>query len=109
MAKKVSTREASGPISRREAFVSHGALSARGHSGPADSMIFGELPQDQRETIRKLPDINYVVSSYNTPIGVHSHSQGWVIPNTKYSRTTSKHQSQLRRGAAESGSPVKYT
>jgi hypothetical protein len=30
MAKKVSTREASGPISRREAFVSHGALSARG-------------------------------------------------------------------------------
>ena len=49
MPRKVSTREASGPISRREAFVSHGALSARGHTGPGDSMIFGELPQDQRE------------------------------------------------------------
>jgi len=109
MAKKVPTRDASGPISRREAFVSHGALSARGHTGPGDAMIFGELPHDQRETISKLPDINYVVSSYSTPIGVHSHSQGWVIPNTKYSRTTSKHQSQLRRGAADSGSPVKYT
>lgn len=108
MAKKVPTRDASGPISRREAFVSHGALSARGHTGPGDSLIFGELPGTARESMKSLSDIDYVVHSYSTPIGVHSKSQGWVIPDVKYSRTTSKHQSQLRRGAAESGSPVKY-
>lgn len=108
MPRKVSTRDASGPISRREAFISHGALSARGHTGPGDSLMFGELPAKHREALSSVPDINYVVSSYSTPIGVHSHSQGWIIPETKYSRTTSKHQSQLRRGASDSGSPVKY-
>jgi hypothetical protein len=110
MAKKVSTREASGPISRREAFVSHGALSARGHSGPGDHLLFGRAQAGTAagNAFKDIHDADYVVMSYSTPIGVHSHSQGWVIPNTKYSRTTSKHQSQLRRGAAESGSPVKY-
>ena len=108
MAKPVPTRDASGPISRREAFVSHGALSARGHSGPSDHLLFGSLPSSYSKTLKGLDDANYVVKSYDTPIGFHSEEHGWVIPKVKYSRTTSKHQSQVRKGAEESGRPVKY-
>jgi hypothetical protein len=103
MAKKISTRKAYEPISRREAFVTHGALSARTHTGPGDQLNFGRMSEGSKEAIRSLSDIDYVVHSYATPIGVHSTSQGWVIPEDKYSSTTSKHQSQVRRGASMSG------
>ncbi len=102
MAKRISTRNAYEPISRREAFVSHGALSARTHTGPGDQLNFGKMSEGSRASIKALSDIDYVVHSYATPIGVHSQSQGWVIPEDKYSSTTSKHQSQLRRGASMS-------
>lgn len=102
MAKKISTRKAYEPISRRESFVSHGALSARTHTGPGDQLNFGKMSEGSRATIKALSDINYVVHSYATPIGVYSESQGWVIPEDRYSVTTSKHQGQLRRGASMS-------
>lgn len=108
MAKKVPTRDASGPISRREAFVSHGALSARGHTGPGDHLLFGRAHEGSAagKAFKNVNDADYVVMSYSTPIGVHSPTKGWVIPETKYSSTTSKHQSQLRKGAAASGRPI---
>jgi hypothetical protein len=61
------------------------------------------MSEGSKASIKALSDIDYVVHSYATPIGVHSQSQGWVIPEDKYSVTTSKHQSQLRRGASMSG------
>lgn len=99
MAKKIPVSKAYEPISRREAFVTHGALSARTHTGPGDQLNFGRMSEGSKEAIRSLNDIDYVVHSYATPIGVHSQSQGWVIPEDRYSVTTSKHQSQVRRGA----------
>lgn len=103
MAKKINTRKAYEQISRRESFVSNGALSARTHTGPGDQLNFGKMSEGSRASIKALSDIDYVVHSYATPIGVHSQSQGWVIPEDRYSSTTSKHQSQLRRGASMSG------
>lgn len=100
---KIPIRKAHEPISRREAFVTHGALSARTHTGPGDQLNFGRMSEGSKESIRALSDIDYVVHSYATPIGVHSQSKGWVIPEDRYSATTSKHQSQLRRGASMSG------
>ena len=97
---KVTARTAFEPISRREAFVTGGALSARTHTGPGDQLNFGKMSEGSRSIIKALNDIDYVVHSYATPIGVHSESQGWVIPEDKYSSTTSKHQGQVRRGAA---------
>ena len=52
MAKKVNSKEAVQAISRREAFVGHGAMSARGHSGPGDHLLFGRL-----QTMRICPII----------------------------------------------------
>jgi len=99
MANPISSRKAHEYISRREAFVSHGALAARTHTGPGDQLNFGRMSQGNANIIKALNDVNYVVHSYGTPIGVHSESQGWVIPDEKYSPTTSRHQSILRRGA----------
>ena len=101
MTKRISGKEAPSYIGRREAFVSHGALSARQHTGPGDMLNFGKMGSEHSNIIKHLQDIDYVVHSYNTPIGVHSQSQGWVIPEAKYSPTTSKHQGQLRLGAQE--------
>ena len=97
---RVSGRQAYEPISRREAFVTQGALSARTHTGPGDQLNFGKMSEGSQSMIKALSDIDYVVHSYATPIGVHSESQGWVIPEDKYSVTTSRHQGQLRRGAS---------
>lgn len=97
---KVTARTAFEPISRREAFVTSGALSARTHTGPGDQLNFGKMSENSRSIIKALSDIDYVVHSYATPIGVHSESQGWIIPEDKYSTTTTQHQGQVRRGAA---------
>lgn len=94
------------PISRMEEFKTNGALSARGHYGPGDELMFGRMGESGRSAIKALNDINYVVKSYETPIGVHSESQGWVIPSQKYTGTTSVHQGQLNLGASKSGRPV---
>jgi hypothetical protein len=106
MAKKVNSKEAVQAISRREAFVGHGAMSARGHSGPGDHLLFGRLPQSVGEQMKGVKDVDYVVQSYSTPIGFHSAEHGWIIPDVKYSPTTSKHQTYLKRGAEASGRPV---
>jgi hypothetical protein len=103
MTAPISTRKAHEAISRREAFVSHGALSARQHTGPGDELNFGKMSEGSVASIKHLQDIDYVVHSYATPIGVHSASAGWVIPDDKYSNTTSRHQGILRRGASTQG------
>jgi hypothetical protein len=107
MAKKVNANEAVEKISRRESFESHGAISARGHHGPGDHLLFGRASHNAAgEVFKNIHDADYVVMSYATPIGVHSAQHGWVIPDVKYSPTTSKHQTYLKRGAEASGRPV---
>lgn len=41
--------------------------------------------------------IDFVVWSYGTPIAWHT-GNGWRMPDRRYSVTTSRHQSQVRRG-----------
>lgn len=40
-------------------------------------------------------DVDYVVYSYATPMAWHSQTDGWVMPDAKYSVTTSKFQGTL--------------
>jgi hypothetical protein len=96
------------PISQLKSFATSGSFSGQRISPSAGTdLSFGRLYSGAAlQTIKSLPDINYVVKSYGTPIGVHSESQGWVIPKDKHSMTTSIHQGTLRRGAAASGRPV---
>jgi hypothetical protein len=95
---RISTSRAHQPISRREAFTTHGSLSGRApygeHFGPWDS---GRLPREYVESFQRA---TFAVFSYATPIAWVDESGQWVIPDVRYSVTTSKHQSQARYGAA---------
>jgi hypothetical protein len=43
---------------------------------------------------------DYVVLSYSTPIAWHLPDYGWHVVDTRFSVTTSRHQSLVRRGLA---------
>lgn len=87
---KVSTRNSAALarlIQSRESFRTHGALS--GHSGPLKST--GQLPTEYYDSAKQA---DYVVYSYSTPIAWHRTDQ-WVVPDTRYSVTTSQHQGRV--------------
>lgn len=76
-------------MNANEDFDTHGSL--RGRAGPPGS--FGQLPEDYREDAEQA---DYVVYSYNTPIAWKNAKTGrWTAPGTKYSTTTSRHQSKI--------------
>ena len=76
----------------RESFVGPssrgGALSDVGHDT-------GMLPSHIAEQMRS-DNPSYVVKSYHTPVAWHG-DKGWVVPDIKYSSTTSRLQGTIRR------------
>ena len=80
-----------------EGFATSGALK-----GVASPQWIGPgrmHPEDARElyAIQSVIGIDYVVFSYGTPIAYRTEDTGeWVVPDTRYSVTTSKHQSTIR-------------
>jgi hypothetical protein len=52
-------------------------------------------------TSRDANEIDYVVYSYGTPIAWHIEDGEWIIPDDKYSVTTSNHQGVVRRAIRE--------
>lgn len=72
----------------REPFRTHGAL--RGEAAPP--VFTGHLPTEYHESALHA---TYVVYSYSTPIAWYAHGT-WVVPDTRYSVTTSAHQSRVR-------------
>lgn len=53
---------------------------------------YGSLPLSDVATLLKTPGVQYIVYSYNTPIAWVDRNGTWIVPYTKYSVTTSKHQ-----------------
>jgi hypothetical protein len=85
-------------IAKREDFSTHGAL--RGEFGPFIST--GQLPADWRNLLQIGAD--YVIYSYGTPIAWHRPADDlWIMPDEKYSVTTSRHQSKIFTAIAELG------
>lgn len=81
-------------IAAREPFKTHGAL--RGDTWTVGSPL-GILPDYWRA--RLAADLGtdgrvYMVWSYQTPIAWYTEA-GWVVPDAKYSVTTSHHQGRL--------------
>jgi hypothetical protein len=61
----------------------------------------GRLTGDERDMYREVqPDCDYVVLSYSTPIAWHHPRYGWRVVESKFSATTGRHQSLVRRGLA---------
>lgn len=74
-------------------FKTHGSLcgeptSLRSFQGYSA----GRLPTEYTDSVN---DADYVIFSYATPIAWHTPS-GWVVPDVKYSVSTSKQQTLIR-------------
>lgn len=95
------------PLRNLESFNTHGALCGRAGAF-SDGGSLGRLDRDYHESVKRA---DYVVYSYNTPIAWHVPNRnegwelgngepapvepGWVMPQEKYSVTTSKHQGRI--------------
>lgn len=92
MAKRVTHRNVGEAVTAREPFVGPssrgGGLEDVGHGT-------GMLPSEFAEQMRS-HNPSYVVKSYQTPIAWHG-DKGWVVPDVKYSSTTSRLQNTIRR------------
>lgn len=78
-----------------------------GASNPGDVLFgLGQLPEEWRQVF-KSQNVDYVVFSYATPIAWHvtglGEWNGWVIPDVRYSVTTSRHQGFARVALAIAG------
>lgn len=86
-----------------------GTRSFRGEAGDPGPGLAGWLPEDWREQWRRTRyQIDYVVWSYQTPIAWHLGADDtWVVPNVKYSPTTTTHQTTLERALVRLGERVR--
>jgi len=86
-------------LANREPFRTHGALRAETFSYGA-----GRLPADWWNTFTaRVNVIDYFVYSYQTPIAWHDTEAGWVVPDERYSQTTSVHQGRIRAALTYNG------
>jgi len=95
---RVANRSAHEAIANRREFTGSNFRGSR----MLDSM--GILPNADREVLwhdagRGLFD--YIVYSYATPIAWHTSDRGWVVPDVKYSVSTTRHQSIVRKAVSE--------
>lgn len=74
-------------------FRTHGSL--RGEPVTAGAYATGRLPAEHRDAARATT-VDYVVFSYGTPIAWHDSVTGWVMPDERYSATTSAQQTKIR-------------
>lgn len=80
-----------------EDFTTSGAL--RGSQGAARYNT-GQLPENYRESAR---EATYTVYSYDTPIAWLTPDGVWIVPDVKYSVTTSAHQSKIATAISQIG------
>lgn len=100
-AKRVAIRDAAPAIAERLPFRTYGSL--RGDCPPEDAMTHHDLGRLDRDHGNRLmldylsKRLTFVVYSYATPIAWHRDDVGWYVPDERYSRTTSRHQSLVRQ------------
>ena len=93
--KKVSQADVAPLISQRQPFQ---ASTLRGVPGQAGT---GRMSDDEIRSYRQ-SNPSYTVLSYGTPIAWH-HEGGWQVSPSKYSMTTSRHQSIVKRAIFQQG------
>ena len=94
--KRLNQRQAIAAIARGENFQ---ASALGGYPVSNGGCVI--LGQAYGEALRRFTadadSIRYVVKSYSTPIAWKLEDGTWEVPAEKYSRTTSRHQSVVRR------------
>lgn len=70
-----------------------------GTAGPVYDTAW--LPDPYRSEYRERREfIDYTVVSYATPLAWHDTERGWIMPDVRYSVTTSKAQGRIRPAVA---------
>lgn len=92
MARRVTHKNLGEAVTARESFV---GPSSRGGSIAEVGHDTGMLPAHLAEQMRSHKP-SYVIKSYHTPVAWYGE-KGWVVPDVKYSRTTSRLQGTLKR------------
>jgi hypothetical protein len=83
----------------RKAWSNHSGTFSGEPVEIGDAVAVGKLPEPEADEFRsalRTGAVTYVVRSYSTPIAWNTGA-GWVIPDVRYSITTSKHQGKLYR------------
>lgn len=97
MARYVSKANAAPYIAGLREFTGN---SLQGRRVTPSSVTFGYLPKDHSDVLAdrvRVGAVGYVVYSYGTPIAWHDDALNeWVIPDVKYSSTTSRHQNVVK-------------
>ena len=92
MARRVTHKNLGEAVTAREPFV---GPSSRGGAVEDVGHGTGMLPSEVADQMRSHKP-SYVVKSYNTPVAWYGE-KGWVVPELKYSNTTSRLQNTIRR------------
>ena len=94
--KNITRRQVPEALAERTSF-SASALSAKKFDPPVKGteVSAGRLPEDARAALRSA-EVGYVIYSYITPIAWETAEGEFVIPQVKYSATTSRHQSLVQ-------------
>lgn len=94
MPKYVVLRDVPAQVQNRQPFRMSAAMAGSTHR-----IVVGRLPAVYVAAFdaAQLAADYYVVHSYATPIAWHANGV-WVMPDVKYSRTTTRHQNIVRRG-----------
>jgi hypothetical protein len=80
-------------IGNRKSFRTHGSLAGTDQPSP----LGGRLSGSERQKYNyDYPSMDYVVTSYDTPIAWHTPNEGWYVVKEKFSSTTSRHQNIVR-------------
>lgn len=94
-------RNAGQPIADRETFDTAGRTLWGSYAGDGNIDCTGKLSEEHQTELRNAYAHHghnlYIVWSYFTPIAWGTHGHELYIPAAKYSVTTSKHQSIVRR------------
>lgn len=92
--KYVVLRDVPAKVQTRQPFRMSSTLEGSTHR-----TITGWLPQELQASFREAQKATdfYVVHSYATPIAWHANGT-WVVPDVKYSRTTTRHRNIVCRG-----------
>lgn len=92
--KTVTNRGAEPLIASRKAFTNHSkAFRAESRENGYINRYPGWMPEGFIPSMR---EADYIVYSFQTPIGWHIEGHGWVVPEVSYSQRTNRHQSILR-------------
>ena len=104
--KQMNQRDAIHFIATRQEFKASALSGVNANTGGLQG-AYGRLDNEEFARFKAVEiQVDYVVYSYGTPIAWHTEGNGWYVVAQKFSVTTSKHQTYVRRAVAEANQTV---